>query len=170
VLLLGFVLALAWSAATASATPPCAAETRLVNAWLEILNQHVRITGQQTRLLGNMYALVAADQDVPGTMVTQMALLTGKNTLVISGGERRLARMPGGTPNGRRFKGLALRYLREVARPLNSCIGRLIVAQTRTQIASVIQCVESVQRTQASLSRAVDRSLAQMAATTSPCR
>ena len=67
------------------------------------------------------------------------------------------------------FKRLALRYLREVARPLNGCIADMIVADTRPETRAVVACMESTKRTQLTLSRALDRAMTAMA-TSSRCR
>jgi hypothetical protein len=95
------------------------------------------------------------------------AVVTELQSLIAK--ERTLGRMKAGTPNGRLFKQLVLRYLRVVARPLNSCIAKLLVADTTSEIDEVIRCVDSTQRAQASLQRSLNAALKKMAVRRSKC-
>jgi hypothetical protein len=62
-----------------------------------------------------------------------------------------------------------LRFIREVARPLNTCIGKFLVADTPEEFQEVATCVDSSSRARVALSHAIDKSLAKMRTTRSPC-
>jgi hypothetical protein len=88
---------------------------------------------------------------------------------LIAAGLRTLARQKAGTATGAQFKRLALRYLRVVARPLNECIAKLLVADSPTERDEVLRCVDSTERARVALQRSLDRALKKMAVRRSKC-
>jgi hypothetical protein len=56
-----------------------------------------------------------------------------------------------------------------VARPLNTCIGKLVDADSPEDLGDVGRCVDSTSRARIALSRDIDRSLARMRAARSVC-
>jgi hypothetical protein len=161
--------AVAFPAAAASKVEPCATDRRFVDAWDKVFNQHARITTQQTALLGQVFTALAANEKIDRAVITELQSLIAKERKLIASAERTLGRMKAGTPNGGLFKRLVLRYLRVVARPLNNCIAKLLVADTTSGIDEVIRCVDSTQRAQASVQRSLNAALKEMAVRRSKC-
>jgi hypothetical protein len=157
-------------AAAAARVEPCATDRRLVDSWNKVFNQHVKMTDRQTELLGEIFTRLAANELIPRAVVTELRSLIAKQRTLIANGERTLGKKPAGTANGRVFKRLILRYLRVVARPLNECIAKLLVADTPEKMAGVVQCVESTERARLSLSRSLDSALAKMKVRRVKCR
>jgi len=168
-ILLALAMALALPAATAAKTNPCAADQRLVNVWRKVLADNTKITARQTVLLQELLGRLSANQPVPPEIFDELRSLVAKNRVQLAAGEKRIVRMKAQTANGRELKRLALRFIREVARPLNTCIGKLIVADTPEKFDAVVQCIDSSSRARVALSRAIDKSLAKMRTTRSPC-
>ena len=162
VLLLAVAAALAAPASTAATADPCAADTRLVNAWHKVLADNSRITARQTVLLGNMFRLLSTNQTVPPAIFDELRTLVTRNRQQLAAGERRIALIKPGTANGRELKRLVLRFVRVVARPLNTCIGRLLQSDSPDDLAGVVDCVDSTSRARVALSRDIDRSLTRM--------
>jgi hypothetical protein len=167
--LLTLVIALALPTATAAKSTPCAADQRLVNAWHKVLADNGKITARQTALLQELFRRLANNQPVPPEIFTELRSLVAKNRVQLAAGEKRIVQIRPGTANGRELKRLVLRFIREVARPLNPCIGKLLVADTPEKLDAVVQCVDSGSRARVALSRAIDKSLAKMRTTRSPC-
>ena len=157
-------------AASAARIEPCATDRKLVDSWNKVFNQHVRMTERQTELLGEIFARLAANEQIPRAVVTELQSLIAKQRTLIANGERTLAKKPAGTANGRLFKRLILRYLRVVARPLNECIAKLLVADSPEEMAGVVRCVDSTERARVSLSRSLDAALAKMKVRRLKCR
>lgn len=157
-------------AATAARVEPCATDRKLVDAWNKVFNQHVRMTVRQTELLGEIFSFLAAGEKIPRPVVTELQSLIVKQRTLIANGERTLGKKPAGTANGRLFKRLILRYLRVVARPLNECIAKLLVADSPEEMQGVIRCVDSTERARVALSRSLDSALAKMKVRRSKCR
>ena len=156
-------------AAGAARVEPCATDRKLVDAWNKVFNQHVRITAQQTRLLGQIFTSLAANEKIPREVVTELQSLIAKQRQLLAAGERTLTRAKAGTANGVLFKRLVLRYLRVVARPLNECIAKLLVADSPSELDAVILCVDSTERARRSLQRSLDAALEKMAVRRSKC-
>lgn len=156
-------------AAAVAKVEPCAQDRRLVNAWNKVFNEHVRITVRQQELIVEIFTLLAQNEKIPRAVVTELQALIVKHRQVIAGGERRIVATRAGTPNGRSFKRLVLRYLRVVARPLNNCIGKLLVADSPAEMDAVIRCVDSAERARISLTRSIDDALERMAVRRSKC-
>lgn len=157
-------------AGTAATVEPCATDRKLVDSWNKIFNQHVRMTERQTELLGEIFSFLAADEKIPRAVVTELQSLIVKQRTLIANGERTLGKKPAGTTNGRLFKRLVLRYLRLVARPLNECIAKLLVADSPEEMQAVSRCVDTTERARISLSRSLDSTLAKMKVRRSKCR
>lgn len=160
---------LALPATTAAKADPCAADRRLVNAWDKVVDDNTRITQRQTTILAEIFRLLAANQTIPRGPVDELQGLVAKNRQVIAAGEKRILRITPGTANGRALKRLVLRFLRVVARPLNSCIGKLLVADSPAEMDEVVRCNDSAGRAQVALSREIDRALKRMAAKRTVC-
>jgi len=170
------VLVVALAAATvavpnagAAKVEPCATDRKLVDAWNKVFNQHVRITARQTQLLGQVFTSLAANEKIPREVFTELQSLIVKQRQLLAAGERTLTRTEAGTANGVVFKRLILRYIRVVARPLNNCIGKLLVADSQSDLEEVIRCVDSTERARTSLQRSLDSALKKMAVRRSKC-
>ena len=168
-ILLALATALALPAATTATTNPCAADQRLVNAWHKVLAANNKITTRQTAILQEMLRRTANNQPIPRELTDELRSLVAKNRTQLAAGERRIVLIKPGTANGRELKRLVLRFIREVARPLNTCIGKFLVADTPEEFQEVGTCVDSSSRARVALSRAIDKSLAKMRTTRSPC-
>lgn len=155
--------------AGAAKVEPCATDRKLVDAWNKAFNQHVRITARQYELLREIFTSLAANERIRREVVTELQALIVKERQLVASGERKLSRMKAGTASGRRFKRLVLRYLREVARPLNECIAKLLVADSPAEHDKVIRCVDATERARTSLQRALDSELKQMRVRRSKC-
>ena len=158
------------STAAAARVEPCATDRKLVDAWNKVFNQHVDITARQTTLLGEILSLLAANELIPRATVTELQSLIVKHRRLINNGERTLVRMKAGTANGVVFKRLILRYLRVVARPLNECIAKLLVADSPAEWSVVLSCIDSTDKARASLQRSLDGALKKMKVRRSKCR
>jgi hypothetical protein len=169
VILLVLAAALALPAATAAKVDPCAADQRLVNAWHKVLVDNGKITARQTAILQEIFRRLSTNQAVPPALFDELRTLVAKNRRQLAAGERRIALIKPGTANGRELKRLVLRFIRVVARPLNNCIGKLLVADTPEKLDAVVQCVDSTSRARVALSRDVDRSLKRVQANRSKC-
>lgn len=168
-ILIVLATSLALPSATAAKTNPCAADQRLVNAWHKVLADNSKITARQTVILQEMLRRTANNQPIPRELTDELRSLVAKNRTQLAAGERRIVLIKPGTAKGRELKRLVLRYIREVARPLNRCIGRFLVADTPEELQDVGACVDSSSRARVALSRAIDKSLAKMRTTRSPC-
>jgi hypothetical protein len=156
-------------AASAAKVEPCATDRRFVDAWNKVFNQHVRITSRQSQLLSQIFTALAANQKIDREVVTELQSLIAKQRRLIASGERTLGRMKVGTATGRLFKRLVLRYLRVVARPLNNCIAKVLVADSPSEMDEVIRCVDATERARTSLQKALDSALKKMAVRRSKC-
>lgn len=168
-ILLVLAAALALPAATAAKTDPCAADNRLVNAWHKVLADNGKITARQTTILGEIFRRLSTNQAIPRELTDELRSLGTKNRRQLAAGERRITLIKPGTANGRDLKRLVLRFIRVVARPLNTCIGKLVDADRAEDLAPVARCVDSSSGARLTLSRDVDRSLARMRANRSVC-
>jgi hypothetical protein len=155
--------------AGATKVQPCAADRALVNAWNGFFNPHARMTGRQYELLLQIQTATATNQRIPREVVTELQSLIVKQRQLVASGERKLSRMKAGTAAGRRFKRLALRYLREVARPLNECIAKMLVADTPAEHDEVIRCVASTERVRVPIQRGLISELKKMRVRRSSC-
>ncbi|HET9674675.1 MAG TPA: hypothetical protein VFP31_07655 [Gaiellaceae bacterium] len=169
VILLVLAAALALPAATAAKADPCAADQRLVNAWHKVLADNGKITARQTAILQEIFRRLSTNQAVPPELFDELRTLVAKNRRQLAAGERRIVLIKPGTANGRELKRLVLRFIRVVARPLNNCIGKLLVADTPEKLDAVVQCVDSTSRARVALSRDVSRSLKRVQANRSRC-
>jgi hypothetical protein len=167
VLVAVFVVAPATGAA--ARVEPCAADRKFVDAWNKVFNQHVRITAQQTELLAEILQLTAANEPIPRSLVNELQLLITRQNRLITSGEKTLKRLKPGTANGIAFKRLVLRYLRVVARPLNTCIARMLAADTPAELQGVIRCVESTESARRALSKSLGDALAKMKVRRAKC-
>ena len=79
--------------------------------------------------------------------------------------QKRLAALPPGTPQGRAFKRVVLRYLREAVQPENECIGSAANATTVAELGTSVACFEAAKRKDVVLQRAVNATLAKMKGT-----
>jgi hypothetical protein len=164
-ILLVLAAALALPASTAAKTDPCAADTRLVNTWHKVLADNSKITDRQTVLLGEIFRRLSTNQTIPREVFDELRTLVTKNRQQLAAGERRIAQIKPVTVDGRELKRLVLRFIRVVARPLNTCVGKLINVSSSQDLADVARCVDSSSRARITLSRDVDRSLARLRAT-----
>jgi hypothetical protein len=128
-----------------------------------------QITARQTALLQEMFRDCPTTNRCHPRSSPELRSLVAKNRVQLAAGEKRIVQIKPGTANGRELKRLVLRFIREVARPLNTCIGKLLVADTPEKLDAVVQCVDSGSRARVALSRAIDKSLAKMRTTRSPC-
>ena len=168
-ILLSLVTALALPAATAAKTNPCAADQRLMNAWHKVLADNSKITVRQTVILQEMLRRTSNNQPIPRELTDELRSLVNKNRTQLAAGERRIVLIKPGTANGRELKRLVLRFIRDVARPLNTCIGKFLVADTPEELQDVVTCVDSSSRARVALSHSIDKSLAKVRTTRSPC-
>jgi hypothetical protein len=155
--------------AAAVAKDDCAADRRIIAAWNAGFDDHARIVDDQMVVLQQIFALVSSNRQVPREVSQRLQTLVREHETVIRATERRLVATQGGTRDGRTFKRLALRYLREVARPLNRCLGQLLVADTPAKLSAVGRCVEANEGARTQISRALTRADARMHASKSPC-
>ena len=126
-ILLALATALALPAATAAKTNPCAADQRLVNVWHKVLADTVR----QTAILQEM--LPPHGRQPAGRLRDRRApLARGEEPHAARGGSRNAPRRPGA-------EAPRLRFIREVARPLNTCIGKFLVADTPEEFEEVVR-------------------------------
>lgn len=169
VILLALAAALALPASTAAKTDPCAADKRFVNAWHKVLADNDKITNRQLVLLGEIFRRLSNNQAIPREVVDELRSLVAKNRRQLAAGERRLVQLKPGTANGRELKRLVLRFVRVVARPLNTCVGKLLDADTSEGLQSVAQCIDSSSSARIKLSRDIDRSLARVRAKPGTC-
>jgi hypothetical protein len=168
-ILLALAAALALPAATAAKATPCAADQRLVDAWRKVLAANSKITVRQTVILQEMLRRTSNNQPIPRELTDELRSLVNKNRTQLAAGERRIVLIKPGTANGRELKRLVLRFIRDVARPLNSCIGKFLVADTPEELQDVVTCVDASSRARVALSHSIDKSLAKVRTTRSPC-
>ena len=127
------------------------------------LEKSLPITSQQVSLLLQMFSLESAKRPVPAAVVNGLRSRTARNARVLATGERQLKALPPGTPQGRAFKRLALRYLNEAIRPMNECIGDAVEAKTVAALGAAVRCFDNAKRKSAPLERAMNSSLTQLA-------
>jgi hypothetical protein len=155
--------------ASAVAKGECAADQRVIAAWSKGFDTHVRIVDDQLVVLQQIFTLISSNQQVPHEVFVRLQTLVRQHDAVINATERRLVATKAGTAKGRTFKRLALRYFREVARPLNRCLAQLLTADTTVKLAAVGTCVQKSEGARNELSRALTRALARMRAAKDPC-
>jgi len=151
--------------AARAAVTGCPADTKLVNATTATLSRSFSLSGEQAKILQQLVSLESARQDVPADLLDRMRTLTTQNRRVIVTGEKRLAALPPGTPQGRAFKRAALRYLREGLQPENECMGQAAAATTVAQSGASLACFEAAKRKEATLQRLVNATLVKMKGT-----
>lgn len=162
--------ALAFPAATGARADPCAADRRLVDAWHKVLADNGRITTRQMTVLTDIFRRLSTNQAVPRETVDELRTLVTRNRQQLAAGERRIVRIRPGTASGRELKGFVLRFIRVVARPLNTCIGKVIDADTPEDFDKVVKCVDSSSRARIALSRDLDRAVKRVSPNRSVCR
>jgi hypothetical protein len=141
----------------------CPADNRLAASVSATLGKSLPITSQQVSLLLQMFALESAKRPVPPAIVNRLRSRTAQNGSLLATGERKLKALPPGTPQGRAFKRLALRYLHDAVRPMNACIGRAVEAKTVAELGAAVTCFDNGKRKSAPLERAMNNSLTQLA-------
>ena len=159
---IAIVAALAPIAARAQAEN-CPADNRLAASVRSTLEKSLPITSQQVSLLLQMFSLESAKRPVPAAIVNGLRSRTALNARVLATGQRQLKALPPGTPQGRVFKRVALRYLNEAVRPMNACIGAAVEAKTVAALAAAVTCFDNAKRKGAPLERAMNSSLTQLA-------
>jgi hypothetical protein len=110
-----------------------------------------------------MFSLQSAKRPVPDAIRDGLRTRTARNARVLAAGERKLRALPPGTPQGRAFKRLALRYLHDAVRPMNACIGRAVEAKTVAELGASVACFDNGKRKSVPLERAMNSSLTQLA-------
>jgi len=126
------------------------------------LSKTLTLSNQQAQLFLQLYSFESANQPVPADLVTRLRARTARNRGVLASGERQLAALPPGTPQGRVFKQASLRYLHEVAGPLNECIEAGVVAKTVKQLGDAVTCFDSRKRAGTKLQSAINSSMTQL--------
>ena len=141
----------------------CPADNRLAASVSSTLAKSLPITSQQVSLLLQMFSLQSAKRPVPAAIRDGLRTRTARNARVLAAGERKLKALPPGTPQGRTFKRLALRYLHDAVRPMNACIGRAVEAKTVAELGASVACFDNGKRKSVPLERAMNSSLTQLA-------
>jgi len=141
----------------------CPKDNRLAASVSSTLAKSLPITSQQVSLLLQMFSLQSAKRPVPDAIRDGLRTRTARNARVLAAGERKLRALPPGTPQGRAFKRLALRYLHDAVRPMNACIGRAVEARTVAELGASVACFDNGKRKSVSLERAMNSSLTQLA-------
>lgn len=83
----------------------CPADTRLASSMSGTLAKSLPVTAQQVQLLLQLFSLQSAKQPVPPEVTEGLRSRTAKNRRILASGERQLAALPPGTPQGRAFSG-----------------------------------------------------------------
>jgi hypothetical protein len=162
-LVIPLALAAAVVVPAAGAAPSgCPADTKLVRTVNATLGASLPISDQQVKLLLQLVSLQSSRQQVPPDLLTQLRDLTDQNRRVLVAGEKRLAALPPGTPQGRAFKKAALRYLREAVRPENECIGKAVDAKTLAEFDQSVQCFSAAKQKDTALQRLVNSTLVKL--------
>ena len=143
----------------------CAADTRLATSMRGTLAQSIVISAQQVQLLLRMVSFESAQQPVPADVVNGLRTRTARNTRVLVRGERELRALPPGTPQGRAFKQLGLRYLHNGLRTMNACLLKAAEAKTAAQLRNSVTCFDNAKRKAAALQSAINTSLTKLART-----
>lgn len=141
----------------------CPRDNRLAASVSSTLAKSIPITSQQVSLLLQMVSLESEKRPVPASIIDGLRTRTARNARVLATGERRLKALPPGTPQGRMFKRLALRYLHDAVRPMNACIGRAVEAKTVAELGSAVTCFDNAKRKSAVLQGAMNTSLTRLA-------
>jgi len=161
--LITFTLALAVAVPAArAAVQACPADTKLVHTATVTLRRSLALSGEQANLLLRLVSLQSSRQDVPPELLDQLRTLTGQNRRVLLAGEKHVAALPPGTPQGRAFKRATLRYLREAVQPENECIGKAADATTLAELGASVTCFETAKRKDIALQRVVNATLAKL--------
>jgi hypothetical protein len=161
--------ALAFPAATVAAEPGCEADRKIQQAWLKLIDDDQRLAQVQVQGMLEILTLISQGQEATPALVQRVRTATTKRKQVLDRGERTMKGLKPGTANGRRMKDLSLRFIREVARPFNACVAKMLVAQTPAELKATIDCTNAVQRRTNALKRAIDRLFARMKAENRRC-
>jgi hypothetical protein len=169
-LVVGLVAAaLAFPAATVAADPGCQADRKILNTWLKIVSDDQRFASVQVQGMLEILTLISQGQEATPGLVQRVRTATNQRKQVLDRGERRLKALKPGTANGRRLKDLGLRFIRNVARPFNACVSKMLVAQTPAELKATIDCTQAVQRRTNAIKRETDRLFARMNAEDRRC-
>jgi hypothetical protein len=161
--------ALAFPAATVAAEP-CDADRKIQQAWLKIIDADQRLAAVQVQGMLEILTLISQGQEATPALVQRVRTATTKRKQALDRGERTMKGLKPGTANGRRMKDLSLRFIRNVARPFNACVAKMLVAQTPADLKASIDCTNAVQRRTNALKRETDRLFARMNAENRRCR
>jgi hypothetical protein len=162
-LLVQLVLAAAVAVpAAAAATASCPADTKLVHTVSATLSRSLALSAEQVKLLVQLVSLQSSRQAVPPELIARLRDLTDQNRRVLLSGEKRLAALPPGTPQGRAFKKAGLRYLREAVRPENECIGKAADAKTLVELDQSVQCFQAAKQKDTAIQRLVNSTLTKL--------
>jgi|tagenome__1003787_1003787.scaffolds.fasta_scaffold20709353_3 hypothetical protein len=148
--------------AAGAATAGCPADTKLVHTVTVTLGKSLSLSGEQVKLLLQLVSLQSSRQQVPPELLSRLRDLTDQNRRVLVSGEKRLAALPPGTPQGRAFKKASLRYLREAVRPENECIGKAVAAKTLAELDQSVQCFEAAKQKDTALQRLVNSTITKL--------
>lgn len=162
-LAIALAAALAAPIAAQARADGCPADNRLASSMSGTLGKSLSVTAEQLKLLLQMFSLQSAKQPVPPGVVDSLRSRTARNRRLLARGEQQLAALPPGTPQGRAFKRIGLRYLHEAVRPMNECIGDAVEAKTVAEIGAAVTCFDNGKRSSAALERSVNKSLNQLA-------
>ena len=143
----------------------CAADTRLATSMRGTLARSITISARQVQLLLRMVSLESAQQPVPAGVVADLRTKTNRNARVLARGERELRSLPPGTPQGRAFKQLGLRYLHGGLRSMNACLLNAAEAKTAAQLGASVTCFDNARRKSAALESSINTSLTRLART-----
>jgi hypothetical protein len=156
--------ALAVPAVTVAAEPACEADRKILNAWVKLMADDQRYAAVQVQTMLEILTLITQGQEATPTLAARVRTATAKRRQVLDRGERAMRSLRAGTPNGRRMKDLSLRFIRDVARPFNACVAKILVAKTPSELKATIDCTQTVQQRTNALKRAMDRLFARMKA------
>jgi hypothetical protein len=154
--------ALALPAATVAAEPGCQADRKILNTWVKIIADDQRFAAVQVQAMLEILTLISQGQEATPALVERVRTATTRRAQVLDRGERTMKALRPGSANGRRMKELSLRFIRNVARPFNACVAKMLVAQTPAELKATIDCTQAVQRRTNALKRATDRLFARM--------
>jgi hypothetical protein len=161
--------ALAYPAATAAAGPGCDADRKLSNAFIKLIADDQQQATVQVGAMLEIQTLISQGQQAPAALVQRVKTATTRRSGVLDRGEKTITLLKAGSANGRSMKQLALRFIRNVARPFNACIAKMLVAQTASELKATVDCMTSVQRRTQALSRSIDALFAKIKAEKRRC-
>jgi hypothetical protein len=165
-LILALATAIAAALAADAQAAGCPADARLVTSMVGTLNKSYPLSQQGLGLLNQIVALQSSGQSPPPVLLANLRSNTDANRRVIANGEKALARLAPGTPEGRTFRTRATHYLHDALRTTNECLADSVDAKTVAETGAVVRCMHASQRKSVTLQVKVNAAIAGLKKTT----